>query len=615
MYSVLYVDDEELLLDLCRTYLEESGDFTIGTTNSAPDALEKIRNNSYDAIVSDYQMAEMDGIAFLKEVRSRFGDIPFILFTGKGREEIVIEAIDNGADFYLQKGGDPSAQFAELAHKIRKAVERRKAIKELQDNESQLRLLKASVDWASDQVFWLDSEGKILYVNDSACRNAGYSRDEFLAMTVFDLDPDFTPEMLARSRMILKERKTNIFMTRHRHKDGTIVDVEIMANHVSKDGKDYSFAFARDITRRKQMEDSLRESEERYRRLITQSFDAVVVHQERSVVFANDAAARLVKAKSPAEMVGRATLDFVDPAFFTLVSERIGTMSADPGAAVPLVEERFRCLDGTAVDVEVIATSTMFQGRPAIQVVARDISGRKRTEEALRSANRQLNLLNSITRHDILNKVMVISGYLELVQQEPLDPKMKEIIGILESNTRSIGEHIEFTRIYQDLGSTEPRWQDLTRVLPCSRVPREITLQADVDGLQVYADPILEKIFFNLLDNTLRHGKDATTIRVSARESPDGLTILWEDDGNGIPAQEKEEIFRQGYGKNTGLGLFLAREILSMTGITICETGEPGRGARFEMRVPKGRYQVSTGKMRTNEDAQEKNPVVSDNFS
>jgi PAS domain S-box-containing protein len=596
IYSVLYVDDEEMLLDLCRIYLEATGDFTIGTTNSARDALEKLQGTSYDAIVSDYQMPEMDGIAFLKEVRSRSGEIPFILFTGRGREEIVIEAIDNGADFYLQKGGDPTAQFAELAHKIRKAVERRKAIQELRDNESQLRLLKASVDWASDQVFWLDFEGKILYVNDSACRNSGYSKEEFLAMTVFDLDPDFTPEVQERANRILKQKKTNIFTTRHRHKDGKIVDMEIMANHVSKDGKDYSFAFARDITRRKQMEDSLRESEERYRRLIAQSFDAVVIHQESTVVFANDAAARLVKAKSPAEMVGRATLDFVDPPCFNLVSERIRTMSASPGAAVPLVEERFRCLDGTPVDVEVIATSTIFQGRPAIQVVARDISGRKRTGEALRAANRQLNLLNSITRHDILNKVTVISGYLNLVKQEPLDPKVKEMIEILESNTRSIGEHIEFTRIYQDLGSTEPRWQDLSRVLPRSRVPGEVTLQADVDGLQVYADPILETIFFNLLDNTLRHGKHATTIRVSAREYPDGLTILWEDDGTGIPAPEKEKIFRQGYGRNTGLGLFLAREILSMTGITISESGEPGKGARFEMRVPKGRYQFSSGK-------------------
>ena len=124
-----------------RTF-EKSGDFRIETTGSAPEAIEKIQNTSYDAIVSDYQIPGMDGIVFLKEVRSRFGDIPFILFTGKGREEIAIEAINNGADFYLQKGGDPESQFAELAHKIRKAVERRRAIEELRDNESQLRLLQ-----------------------------------------------------------------------------------------------------------------------------------------------------------------------------------------------------------------------------------------------------------------------------------------------------------------------------------------------------------------------------------------------------------------------------------------------------------------------------------------
>jgi PAS domain S-box-containing protein len=593
MYSVLYVDDEKQLLDLCRAYLERSGDFTIEITNSAPDAIEKIKSTTFDAIVSDYQMPEMDGITFLKEVRSLFGDIPFILFTGKGREDIVIEAINNGADFYLQKGGDVRSQFAELAHKIRKAVERKKAEEELRDNESQLKLFKLSVDWASDEVFWLDFEGKILYVNDSACRNTGYTRDEFLSMKIFDLDPDFTPEQLTKSMISLRKKKTSVFTARHRHKDGTIVDMEIMANYVVKDGKDYSFAFARDITRRKQTEEALRESEERYRRLIAQSFDAFIIHQDGKIVIANDAAARLVKATRPGEMTGRPVSDFVDPEFCDIVRERIRIMSASPGAAVPLVEERFRCLDGTTVDVEVIATAAVYQGKPAVQVVGRDISGRKRTEQALRAANRQLNLLNSITRHDILNKVMVISGYLDLVKQEPLDQKMKEMIKILESNTRSIGEHIEFTRIYQDLGSTEPRWQDLTQVLPLSRVPHELTLQPDVDNLQVYADPILEKIFFNLLDNTLRHGKYAKTIRVFARESPDGLTIIWEDDGTGIPVKEKEKIFGQGYGKNTGLGLFLTREILSMTGITIGETGEPGRGARFELRVPKGGYRFS----------------------
>jgi PAS domain S-box-containing protein len=590
MYSVLYVDDEQMFLELCQSYLEKSGEFRIEITTSAQDAIEKIQNGSYDAIVSDYQMPEMDGITFLKEVRARFRDIPFILFTGKGRENIVIEAINNGADFYLQKGGDAGSQFAELAHKIRKAIERRKAIEKLRESEAQLRLFKASVDCAYDQVYWLDFEGKILYVNDSACRNTGYSRDELLAMTVFDLDPDFSPVSHDNADICLKQKKTNLFTTRHRHKDGTIGDVEIMANHVSKNGKEYSFAFVRDITRRKQTEEALRESEERYRRLIAQSFDAVVMHQGGTVVFANDAAARMVKARSPEEMVGRPVRDFVDPTFCGMVKDRIKTMSSAPDAAVPLAEERFRCVDGTMVDVEVIATAAVYLGKPAVQVVGRDISGRKRNEEALRAANRQLTLLNSITRHDNLNKVMIISGYLDLVKQEQLDPKIMDMMKILESNTRSIGEHIEFTRIYQDLGSTEPRWQDLSGVLPRSRIPREISLQADVGDLQVYADPILEKIFFNLLDNTLRHGKHATVIRISARESPEGMTLLWEDDGTGIPLPEKEKIFERGYGKNTGLGLFLTREILSMTGITIRETGEMGRGARFEINVPKGSY-------------------------
>ena len=153
MLLVLYVEDEEVRLDLCRTYLEKNGDFQIDIAHSAQDALEKITTNSYDAIVSDYQMPEMDGITFLKEVRSRFGDIPFILFTEKGREDIAVEAINNGADFYLQKGGDARTQFAELAHKIKKAVERRKVTEELRDNETQLRLPKVFVDQASDELY------------------------------------------------------------------------------------------------------------------------------------------------------------------------------------------------------------------------------------------------------------------------------------------------------------------------------------------------------------------------------------------------------------------------------------------------------------------------------
>ena len=595
MYSVLYVDDEPPLLDLCRMYLEKDPDFSVDTAGSAAEALEKIRTAPCDVIVSDYQMPGTDGIAFLQEVRSRFGDIPFILFTGKGREDVVIRAIDCGADFYIQKGGAAGPQFAELAHKIRAAIDRRRSARDLQVNESLLRHFRASLDWASDEVYWLDFEGNFYYVNDAACRNNGYSREELLGMTLYDLSPRLTRENPAEVRETLRTRKTAMFTAQHRHRDGTLVDVEIMTNYVEKDKKEFSFAFARDVTERKRTEEALRESEERYRRLLSQSFDAVVIHQDGSVVYANDAAARLVKAESPAAMIGKRTLDFVDPRCMALVADRIRIMSASPDTAVPLIEERFRCADGTSVDVEVVATSTLYNGKPAIQVVGRDISGRKRTEAALKAANRQLSLLTSVTRHDILNKITVMSGYLEMAQQGKVDPHMQKYLAAIDANTRSIGEYIEFTRIYQDLGSTNPRWQTIAPLLPRSRLPEGITLQAGVGDVAIYADPILGKIFTNLLDNTVRHGKNASTIRVSCREENGGLTLLWEDDGAGIPADEKEKIFAQGYGKNTGLGLFLTREILSITGITISETGEPGRGARFEIKVPPGCYRGAAG--------------------
>ncbi|PKG33865.1 response regulator, partial [Methanoregula sp.] len=127
----LYVDDEPGLLEVTRLFLEKSPEFSVDTAESAQDALDSPAIASCDAIISDYQMPGMDGIAFLKAVREKYGDIPFILFTGRGREEVVIQAINNGADFYLQKGGDPTAQFAELAHKIRQAVSRKRSQDEL----------------------------------------------------------------------------------------------------------------------------------------------------------------------------------------------------------------------------------------------------------------------------------------------------------------------------------------------------------------------------------------------------------------------------------------------------------------------------------------------------
>jgi len=204
--------------------------------------------------------------------------------------------------------------------------------------------------------------------------------------------------------------------------------------------------------------------------------------------------------------------------------------------------------------------------------------------------------MTSITRHDILNKVTIILGYLALAKKKVANPVMAQYIGNLESETKAIRSQIEFTRVYQELGIHEPQWQDLARVIPRSYIPAEIALAADLQGVEVFADPILEKVFFNLFDNSIRHGQRVTEIRVSSHQYCEDLVVMWEDNGIGIAADEKERIFERGFGKNTGLGMFLVREILSLTGITIKETGVPGKGVRFEITVPMGAYRIPAGR-------------------
>ena len=153
----------------------------------------------------------------------------------------------------------------------------------------------------------------------------------------------------------------------------------------------------------------------------------------------------------------------------------------------------------------------------------------------------------------------------------------------------TIQRQIEFTRTYQDLGIQAPAWFRLDRILERSQPPG-IVFTTLCTGFEIFADPMLEKVFFNLFDNAIRHGERVTSISVRCEPAGDELVIVVEDDGIGIPLNEKQKIFGKGFGKNTGYGLFLVREILAITNISIHETGKHGSGARFEITVPKAGF-------------------------
>jgi signal transduction histidine kinase len=185
--------------------------------------------------------------------------------------------------------------------------------------------------------------------------------------------------------------------------------------------------------------------------------------------------------------------------------------------------------------------------------------------------------------------------YLSLAEETVTDPAVVEQLKKIEQVTDLIQKQIRFTRDYQTIGENAPQWQDVAITIDNAVGGLDlkgIRIEKDLAGLEIFADYLLEKVFYNLVENSVRHGEKATLIRFSYRKDGDDLILLCEDDGVGIPEGAKERIFKREYYRNTGYGLFLSGEILSITGLSIRETGEPGKGARFEIVAPKGVYRL-----------------------
>lgn len=223
-----------------------------------------------------------------------------------------------------------------------------------------------------------------------------------------------------------------------------------------------------------------------------------------------------------------------------------------------------------------------------------------RSQKELRQTNEKLKILSGITRHDIRNQLHALSGFLELSRQTTEEPELAaELIGKEEKIAQTITHQINFTRDYEEVGISAPVWQNVERIVrqAAAILPMgEILLTTARPDLEVFADPLLGKVFYNLIDNALKYGgRKMTAISISSRKTGGGLTLIFEDDGAGIPGEFRKHLFEQGHGKNTGLGLFLSKEILAITGITIRESGEPGSGARFEIAIPADAYRFVKG--------------------
>jgi PAS domain S-box-containing protein len=832
----------------------------VETERSARRALERVQGGEFDAIVVDYQMPEINGLELLKIIRAQGNDIPFILFTGKGREDVAIEALNEGADFYLQKGGDPRSQFVELVNLIRQSVERKRSIQALHESERKYRQL---IELANEGIWSIDADGVTSFVNPRMADMLGYTVEEMLGKPFFS----FIDEAgIAIARRNIELRKQGI-SEEHGfdliHKNGSRIHVTTGTSTITDSTGVYRGALAvvTDVTKRVKAEEELRsalakrkdleeiitrspavvflwrttnkwnvdfvsdnirqfgytpedflsgritysdvvhpgdmerikteleefaqkgvvEFEQEYR-IVTKSGDVrwvydrtfrrvesegVATHHEgiivditdrkraekaleenerfMSLIFSSiqdgisilDRDMNIVRVNPAMErwyahampLVGKKCYDayhsrtkvcdvcptrqtlrtgktareivplagpkgktvgwldlysfpMLDPSSGELIgvieyvrddterkraeealrenqrllteAQRIGDLAfwrwdiakntsewsnelyslygvKPEGFSVSsegyldlvhpddcervrgMVEKALHDCKSTSYDFRIVRpdgevrhmSSTVEvkvgeTGKPVeVMGINVDITDRKHYEDALKQANEKLQLLGSVTRHDGLNQLAILEGWMGIARGVVEDKAVLQYLEKMNAAAKALQGQLEFTADYQEMGVKNPEWIPVEPALlrgVAGLNLGDISIVHELGGLEIYADPMLDKVFRNLVENAIRHGEKVSKITLSFKKSKDAVTISLEDDGVGIPESEKKLSFEPRYGKHTGYGLFMTRSILEITGIGIEETGMPGKGAKFEIRVPAGKFRFAPEK-------------------
>jgi PAS domain S-box-containing protein len=494
-----------------------------------------------------------------------------------------------------------------IATKAGAEIERSQIERALRGSEAKFR---SFVENASEIVFSLTPEGLFSYISPNCTELLGYDPGDVIGKpsSVF-IHPDDYPRNRELFRQSVRTgKKTRGLEYRVQHNDGSWRWYSQSISPVYNDGGNVIAVngICHDITNRKLAEAELQNSQYLLSEAMNMAHMAdweldvltgVFTFNDRFYALYGTTAEREGGYQMPADVYTR---EFTHPDDRHMVGEEIEKALSTPDSGYfALREHRIIRRDGEVRTIIVrIRVTKDAEGRTIKTHGAnQDITDRKKAEEALIQANNKLNLLSGITRHDINNQLMALNGFVSLLKHNVTEASYTGYFSRITEASRNIAEMIEFTKEYEMIGTGARIWQDLTSVINTAGkgiIPEKIQVKNGLDPTtEVFADPMLEKVFFNLIDNAVRHGERVTEIRVSPRQSGKDLVVVWEDNGIGIAADEKEWIFERGFGKNTGLGMFLVREILSLTGITIAETGEPGVGARFEITVPHGSWRIT----------------------
>jgi PAS domain S-box-containing protein len=575
---------------------QKSKQFSVESISDIDIALERLADGDIDCVISDYDMPEQNGIEFLQTVREGYPDLPFVLFTGKGSEEIASEAVAAGVTSYLQKGIGES-QFTVLANRIENAVGRNRAEQEAASSRRQLEAITENI---TDAIIVVDSKGIIRFVTSSIETVFGYASSQLIGAPLTKLMParyhgEFQERLtgyLEKSEQTVEWEPIEIF---GQHRDGHEILVSASFNEFEHDGYKQFAGSIRDLTERNQLGKELKEMQSRFEQLAWNTDQAVWItdSDREELVYVTPAYQAIwgLSAKSLRESP-TSWFDAVHPDDRDRVAE---AMAAEHSGAY---DEKYRILrpDG---DVRWVHNRGIPVHNETGDVyrhvgITTDVTEYKTREADLERKNYALEEFTSVVSHDLRTPLTVIGGRLELARQECKSDHLYAASEALERGWDLIEDLLMLTRDGLVVGEMEAVtlsevidscWADLGTDKATLTVLTEQVVTADRERLR--------QLIENIVGNAVEHGGEGVYIAIGDLDN--GFYI--EDDGPGIPEEKRRAAVEPGYSTSetrTGLGLAIVRRIAEGHGWRFDVTASTGGGARFELRRVKRRQRRSS---------------------
>ena len=597
---VLYVDDEDALLDIGKTFLESIGDVEVNVAHSVNEAVQQIENESFDAIICDYQMPGASGLDLLLRLRKEGNEVPFILFTGRGREEVAIDALNSGADYYIKKGGEARSQFAELWNAINQAIIRREAEDAVEHNIGRFRTMIENI---KDLLIEIDENHHITYISPALFEIAGYEPDDVIGIDILNfLVPDEVEKAKDSLAIVFGGKKVSTTYYRVKTKAGREIKLSTTSSRYMRHGKPYVIISARDVTMHLTMTAALINSAKNFQVYLEQSPEMVMMTDNRGIIdLINGRACRQLSITP--ELARTMTIwdliygylrenhktsnmyNYLKGGLFEGLTTGKGSLFNTP------LEWTLHLPKGTWLYGELRFFLVPVEDGWNIILTIRDESTERRSGKKDSLAKRKAEVMGSIFHREISAQVSILRQHADLIERSPSQGQAVKSAEAIRRVGKRVDRVLEFLREYENVGNDDPIWQGLYELISTlAKKYDEVVINVDPSfhNVEVFADKNLPVVFDNLFENSIMHGEGVKEIKVTSEESSSCINIVIADDGKGIRNHPLDERRCRGHIANAGLGLILADEILSITDIKLKQRNpSDGHGAVFIIEVPR----------------------------